>query len=264
MNPMLLRLGLVLGACAGLGACASSVQDLGGASATLAVAPDRYDATFNAARGVLRDRGFILERVDARAGVITTQPKTTAGLFTPWDLDQQSLAQEAEDLFERQQRVVRITFERPEAPGGGAATSPAPESAGERTMRVQVTIQRVHIPGRKIEPESISQTSYYYDPALGARAMQPSYAVAYKQDRPLEARLTELIAAAAALPAPAPAANTESPVPPAEPAPAVPSSEPPAPAAPPGPEPQSGSPVPAPEKPPASPWVPGQPLQKGG
>lgn len=258
MNPMLLRLGLVLGVCAGLGACASSVQDPSGDGATLAVAPDRYDATFNAARGVLRDRGFILERVDARAGVITTQPKTTAGLFTPWDLDQQSLAQEAEDLFERQQRVVRITFERPEATDGGAAAapapSPAPEPAGERTMRVQVTIQRVHIPGRKIEPESISQTSYYYDPALGARAMQPSYAVAYKQDRPLEARLTELIAAAAALPAPAPAANTESSVPPAEPAPA----------AAPEPEPQPESPAPEPDKPPAAPWVPGQPLQKGG
>lgn len=244
MNPMFLRLGLLIGVCAGLGACASSVEELNAAGSTLPVAAGRYDTTFNAARQVLRDRGFILERVDAHDGVITTQPKTTAGLLTPWDLEQQTFGQEVEDLFERQQRVVRITFDPPEPPESApAATSAAP--AVERTMRVQVTIQRVHIPGRKLEPEAVSQTSYYYDPELGARAMQPSYAVAYKEDRLLEARLTELISAAAAAPAPStPDSSTE----PAEPKPAP--TEPPQ--------------APQPAEPQRAPWVPGQPLHKSG
>lgn len=287
MNSTLLRLGMMMiGGCAVLGACASSVQELNEAGSTMPVAADRYDTTFDAARQVLRDRGFILERVDAREGVITTQPKTTAGLVTPWDREQQAFDQELEDLFERQQRVVRITFEPTAQAGDVAVGSPGDLPAGERAMRVQVTIQRVHIPGRKIEPEAISQTSYYWDPDLGARGMQPSYAVAYKQDRLLEARLTELIADAAAMPGATPGASAastepaaaapsaEKPAPAAEPAPAAPVEPPPsAPAPPPVPapvvEPAPAAPEPVappaePAKPRPTPWVPGQPLRKGG
>lgn len=148
-----------------------------------------YAATFDAARAVLRDEGFILERVDARAGVITTRPKTTAGIATPWHTEQSSFNQELEDLVQRHQRVVRITF-KPADSRPPAADSPA-------DFQVQVTLQRLHAPGRRLEPEALRQTSFATDPALVERAMQPTYAVAWKQDRLLAERLTTLIRARA-------------------------------------------------------------------
>ena len=45
----------------------------------LVIAPETYVQTFDAARDVLRDRRFELERIDARSGVISTRPRTFAG-----------------------------------------------------------------------------------------------------------------------------------------------------------------------------------------
>lgn len=186
-----------------IGGCATGPSANVADSATVQVGTGEYARTFDAARRVLRDRGFILERVDARAGIITTRPKTTAGLATPWDLEQQSLAQEAEDFLQRQQRVVRVTFEPvagADASPEGGSQPPANLSTGSTplTMRVQVTIERISVPGRRLEPEAIKESTYAYDPALGARGMQPSYDVATRRDAAGERRLIELIQAATA------------------------------------------------------------------
>lgn len=196
---------------AGLAGCAANPAPREGDPAAMSVAPGQYATMFDAARHTLRDRGFILERVDAQAGVITTQPKTTAGLVTPWDREQQSLAQEAEDLLERQQRVVSVTFEpsaQVAAPSEPAAADEAPGSPPDLrastepfTMRVHVILQRLQIPGRKLEPEAIGQSSYFWDPALGERGMQPQYVVAIRQDSKLAERLAALIDEASRSPA---------------------------------------------------------------
>lgn len=198
------RAAAVAAACVQMvGGCATGPSASPPESAVVEVGAGEYARTFDAARRVLRDRGFILERVDARAGIITTQPKTTAGLVTPWDREQQSLSQEAEDFLQRQQRVVRVTFE-PVAVADPAAdeASKPPEnlntSSTPLNMRVQVTIERISVPGRRLEPEAIKESSYAYDPALGARGMQPSYEVATRRDAAGERRLVELIEAAAA------------------------------------------------------------------
>lgn len=186
-----LALALHSAGCAGTGPSPSEVP--------LVVEPGSYTRAFDAARHVLRDRGFILERVDARAGVITTQPKTTAGVVTPWDREQQSIQAEFEDFLERQQRIVRITFE-PAAPAPTSTPSPeAPppnllDAAEPLNMRIQVTLQRINVPGRKLEPEAIEQTSYWYEPAMGERGLQPSYEVSIRRDADGERRLHELIA----------------------------------------------------------------------
>lgn len=172
--------GMVLGA-AVLGGCASAPRAGGEAGAVV----ENYGRAFDAARTVLRDGGFVLERVDARAGVITTQPKTTAGIATPWHGEQSSLAQDVEDLLQRQQRVARVTF----AARGGAGDMLLVDSPAE--MSVHVVVQRLQVPGRKLEPEAMRQHSYYLDPDLAERRMQPSYAVAWKED----SRLAERIAA---------------------------------------------------------------------
>lgn len=148
-----------------------------------------YARTFDAAKATLRDQGFILERVDAAEGVITTRPKDTAGIATPWHSEQQSVAQEFEDLAQRHQRVVRVTFER--ADGGEGASTGAPlQASSPCRMSIHVTVLRLNAPGRRLEPETIRQTSAYADPDLVARGMQPQYAVAWKQDERLAAHLT--------------------------------------------------------------------------
>lgn len=152
-----------------------------------------YAAVFEAARDVLRDEGFILERVDAAEGVITTRVKTTAGVFTPWDREQSTAGQEVEDLMQRQQRVVRVTFVGAAGEGEGAAAGGAEAGARFDRMRVEVVVQRVQIPGRKLEPEAIQQSSYWFDPDMGTRGMQPQFAVAEKQDRLLAERITRKV-----------------------------------------------------------------------
>lgn len=202
-----------------VGACAS--RPSGPEAWRLDLNAGEYAAAFDAARDELRDQGFILERVDARSGVITTQAKTTAGLATPWHGEQSTARQELEDLLQRQQRLVRITFE-PEADGE------APSITGPVRMLTSVTVQRVNTPGFKLEPEAIRQSSFYVDPVLADRRMQPNYAVSLTQDPALAERITRRVESRIrpdaspvreAHPAPAQAPATEEPMsPPPQPA----------------------------------------------
>jgi len=78
MSLRLTILGLALGIVGALSGCAA--PDL---PTDLEVAAGDYPAAFEAAKAALRDYRFDLERVDARAGVISTAKKETAGLLTP-------------------------------------------------------------------------------------------------------------------------------------------------------------------------------------
>lgn len=155
------------------------------------VNPGDYAAAFDAARESLVGRRFPLERVDARAGVITSQAKTTSGLATPWDGEQSTLDQETEDLLNGQQRRVRITFESVGAEGtppDDFRTVPGPLSA-----RVEVVVERIHRPGWRIEPTAVRFSSQAQDPGLTARGMYPTYSVPLSQDPKLAARIAREI-----------------------------------------------------------------------
>lgn len=196
------------------------------------IAPGQYAAAFDAAKEVLRDYRFDLERVDARAGVLTSTPKSTGGLATPWDRDQSSMGQELEDMANNQQRRVRITFEpagaAPPTGDGGAQASanhpPVPDvrlAEGPIVARVQVAVDRVQRPLWRVEETSISRSSFARDPALAARGMQPSYAVPFSQDPRLAQRIARAIedrmtrAGEGTHPAPAPASQPAEEAPPA-------------------------------------------------
>ena len=185
---MIARFSIAVVAACLLDGCAASTKTTG----DFQVPAAQYAAAFDASREALLGRRFELERVDARAGVITTREKTTAGLATPWDTEQSGLDQEVEDLFNRHQRRVRITFE----PVGGVAADGAGQpddlriATGELTARVEVVIERLHRPGWRIEPGAVRFSTYAEDPALGgARGMWPSYAVPFSQDPALAERI---------------------------------------------------------------------------
>lgn len=166
----------------------------------LAVSATGYDAAFVAVREVLRDYRFDIDRVDARAGVITTAPKSTAGFATPWDGEQQTLGQEWEDLTNRQQRTVRVIFEPASARlgrerGPTPQSAPGPARADIRTLdepigiRVQVIVDRINRPHFRGETENLRSSTHAREPALRARGMQPSYAVPRDRDRLFEQKL---------------------------------------------------------------------------
>lgn len=148
----------------------------------------RYNDAFVAARTVLRDSGFDIERVDARAGVITTLPKPSAGWATPWDTEQSTAAQETSDLFNRQRREVRIAFE------------PAPAEGEPVSGVVTVTVSRVQSPGVRPNSRSIQLTTISRDPALSDRGVWIGYAVAVTRDSDLEARLARKVESVLAAP----------------------------------------------------------------
>ena len=160
-----------------------------------------YPATFDAVRSVLREARFNLERVDANAGVISTQPKHSAGLMTPWDAEQSSAEQEIEDVLQNQRRVVRVTFEPAdegvagEEEAFGAVTGDLLEAEQPLRMNVRVVVLRDYRPGWQVQTSSVRLSTYTYDPALGRRGMLPDYETAIDEDRALAARLVEAVAA---------------------------------------------------------------------
>jgi hypothetical protein len=147
------------------------------------VPPGEYAAAFDAARAALVACRFELDRVDARAGVITTQPKTTAGLATPWDIEQSSQAQEWEDLLNVQQRRVRIEF----LPAGTDEPGDMTAYDGTVTARIRPVIERGQRPGQRVEPTAIGRSTLWRapsDPALAG-----SFTTPVGEDRLLAQRL---------------------------------------------------------------------------
>lgn len=211
----LLLTSLTTGALALVGGCAGSKP----LPPTFEVPPGRYDAAFDASREVLREARFPIDRVDAGAGVISTDPKTSAGLATPWDDEQSSTRDEFEDLFNHQRRLVRITFEPaqppPNLPGtetqlGETADVPnLRRCEGPLIARVMVVIEREHRPGRRVETVSIASSTFTRDPALGPRGLGGPYWVPIAQDPALAGRLAAKIqkALAKGAAAPPPAAD---------------------------------------------------------
>ncbi len=171
---------------------------------TFDLAPATYAAAFDAAREALLDCRFTLERVDANAGIITTAPKATAGLLSPWDGEQSSFHGEIQDLVNDQRRIVRIEFHAADVQPAGEPATPgeavdlaASPAAGEGPLiaTVRVVIERRHIPGRQVEPESIRRSTTFLDLDLLSRGMQPVYYVPIGDDPQLAARLVEMIQA---------------------------------------------------------------------
>lgn len=163
---------------------------------SLALPAESYPLALDAARATLRDSGFTIDRVDAAAGVITTRPKDTAGLATPWDGEQSTMYQEWEDFMNRHKRTVRIDFSPAGqgTPNEGVDAAPADltEATGTLTMHTTVAVERAYRSNWRIESSAIRQSRRYWDRELASRGMT-SYEVPVAQDERLAARLTAAI-----------------------------------------------------------------------
>lgn len=196
--PLFLALAL-LAACAPKHAGPTEPLDLAIVDdTTLRIPAGKYAAAFDAARHELRDAGFMLERVDAFSGIITTWPSGSAGFATPWSTDQSTVQQELGDFFQRHNRTVRISFEPADPAALPAGDAPADLRAlnADLLMRTRIVVERNYRPGWRIDTSSIRHSTYATDPDLVARGMQPGYSVARAEDRLLAERIAGRIARA--------------------------------------------------------------------
>lgn len=161
---------------------ASDIEPVG-AEARVAFDAEAYPEVFEATMDALGDLRFTPDRIDARRGVITTYPKTTAGLASPWDREQSSLGQEGQDFFHQQERVCRIVFEPADAP---------------TTALIEVTVLRVRRPGWRVETDAVSRSSHAVDPIARAAGDGPEYRDPIGSDHLLAERLRARIVAALA------------------------------------------------------------------
>ena len=180
------------------------VADVGrSGSNRFAIPAGSYTDAFSATREVLLGLGLTLDRIDARAGVLTTKPNESGGLATPWDRVQSDLRGEIADAAHPQRRVVRVRFvPRSEvdvlpgdAPGLQIAGGPLPESLVARSERedlvglVRVTIEREYEPYWRPSAVDSGRSSHARDPSLRSRGMSRSFAVPVVRDAKLEQRI---------------------------------------------------------------------------
>lgn len=179
----------------GLGGCAAAPAP----EAAFDLPRDRYDMALDAARQVILDHGLTVERVDAAAGVVSSAPAQSAGLFTPWDRTQSGLADEIEDAARPHFRSVRVSFVPAEAPGDPAIGTPGSSFAppvdvrlgdGPLKVVVQAFLYSRQRPNLRLETESIRRSRRFNDPALVARGMQPSHLEPEREDPEFARRLT--------------------------------------------------------------------------
>ena len=137
---------MLMPACSGTPRTENLPVEMHGGNATVAIGGVEYQEAFNAARELLRENRFAIDRVDARRGVITTHPKRTAGFATIWDGEQSTVRQEWEDMFNEQQRVVRVQFD--------------PQSTEGVQALVSVELYRTHRPGWRVETESMRLSTH--------------------------------------------------------------------------------------------------------
>jgi len=159
---------------------------------TTTVEASRYGEAFRVVEDTLREHGFELERVDARAGIITTRPQNSSGFFTPWVTSERRLRDETAASLHRQRRVVEVRFLGGE---GDRRSSEAPV-----VVDVSSRVERVYQPGVRTPTASVRLRHVSSDPTK--RGGEDIFAVDQGADRALAADLNRRIAVKLGFPEP--------------------------------------------------------------
>ena len=152
---------------------------------TTSAAVPTYAEAFAHGKDVLRDLGFELDRIDARAGVITTRPRVGSGLATPWVESESPL----NDLAHRNRRRATLVF----------SPSDAPESedlrlyAGGVDVECRIEVERVYTPGRRPSPTSVRLGGTWRDRDIPLAGERVRYASFIDTDEELAQRAIEML-----------------------------------------------------------------------
>lgn len=162
----------------GLGGCAAQ------GPAFVDVPAAAYSRAFEATRRVLVESSFELDRVDARAGVITTRARPGAGLLTPWDSTPTTVSQRVEDTLNAQRRSVRVYFEP-----AGATADDLRESQPSVRARFEVAVHRFHRPGWELDATAVRSSGVSSSRRDRERGLQGGFETTLTLDPELAARL---------------------------------------------------------------------------
>ena len=156
---------------------------------TIAVEGVPYTDVFQAAREVLGSYRFGINRVDAARGVLTTHPKRTVGIASPWDQEQSTIGQQLEDFANQQERVVRIEFDH------NQSDADHQQAQGIVRVRVGVVLSRAHRPNWRIESESIRLSTHARSRDELGRIEPTEFREVLGHDSALATRIAQAIAA---------------------------------------------------------------------
>jgi len=173
-----------------------TIQVVADQDSEIVIENQAFERVFVSARDVLVDYRFGINRVDASRGVLTSHPKRSVGVVSPWDREQTTMEQEWEDFANQQERVVRIEFERSSAEAGAEF-----ESSGEESVlvRVAVLVHRVHRPHWRIESESVRLSTHARSRNHAGQVEAESFRETIGRDVELEERIMAEIRSRVAL-----------------------------------------------------------------
>jgi hypothetical protein len=113
-----------------------------------AIQAEDYDWIFDATVVELREQQFIVDRVDRRFGVVTTEPRAASTLLEPWRRDATTVARVGESTLNADRRIVTVRLTPQDAAGpepGAAAQPPA-----RYLLEVEVRVERRQLPPRQL------------------------------------------------------------------------------------------------------------------
>jgi len=121
-------------------------------SSTVRIAAGAFADAFGAAKDALRSFGLTLDRIDSRAGVLTTLPTTSAGLATPWSRLDGTFRTAFRRTFRSERLVVRVRF----TPTGGVRNDveDAHRFDAGAILSVEALISPAARPGLRVDPLS--------------------------------------------------------------------------------------------------------------
>lgn len=150
----------------------------------LTISADDYPGAFDAARDALRQAGFTLDRVDAAAGVITTEP--LGGLAA---VKSPLLREAGGASLHRTAWRARAIF----TPDDKKNTPDLRLDPGTRTLRFEVVELREYRPSRRIDTTSVEYAWDFSDRVLAGRGLEPEYTVTGARNLRAESLLAQTV-----------------------------------------------------------------------
>ena len=191
--------------------CLFASTNFGCASSTgprsIVIGGSDYEQAFDHALAIARDARMPATVVDRRSGRIETDSRTAGSLLEPWDRDNASFNQAAENTLNMQRRSIRFEFRPENEPladvtvdtsdsDSGPAIVPKPgelvdltDYTGNVAVDVVVTVERQYRPGQRRSTWTRRSTSQMTDTSDEALETPDTFWTIVGRDTAYEKRL---------------------------------------------------------------------------
>lgn len=145
---------------------------------------DNFDALVKTIETILRDYCFVIDRVDYRLGLITTEPLVGAQFFEPWRRDNQTMDDVINSSLATHRRLVRVKITR-----DGDRFIAEPKVVMERAAQVEQRVTNVvayRTARRPTDPRDVPRGSRELDQGI---LIPSKYWYAVSRDPALEKKL---------------------------------------------------------------------------